>query len=65
PYLLPKKSWKKIMARLDNHHGEEITEGNLPLAKITPKADKVPFITIHSIVNFFKTSGLEDSIYIP
>jgi len=33
PYLLPKKSWKKIMARLDNHHGEEITEANITKAE--------------------------------
>ncbi|NEW60472.1 cytochrome C [Sulfurovum sp. bin170] len=29
PYILPQKSWKKIMATLDNHRGEEITEANI------------------------------------
>ncbi len=29
PYMLPKKSWKKIMAGLDNHRGKEITEANI------------------------------------
>ncbi len=29
PYMLPKRSWKKIMAGLDNHRGEEITEANI------------------------------------
>ena len=29
PYLLPKKSWEKIMLTLDNHRGEKITEANI------------------------------------
>ncbi|MEA3434158.1 MAG: cytochrome b/b6 domain-containing protein [Campylobacterota bacterium] len=29
PYMLPKRSWQKIMASLDNHRGEEITEANI------------------------------------
>ncbi len=29
PYILPKKSWKKIMSSLDNHRGEKITEDNI------------------------------------
>ncbi len=29
PYMLPKRSWEKIMAGLDNHRGEEITEANI------------------------------------
>jgi cytochrome b len=29
PYLLPKRSWKKIMASLDNHRGEKITDENI------------------------------------
>jgi cytochrome b len=29
PFLLPEKSWDKIMNDLDNHFGEEITEANI------------------------------------
>ena len=29
PYILPKKSWKKIISSLDNHRGIEITEANI------------------------------------
>ena len=29
PYMLPKRSWEKIMLSLDNHRGEEITEANI------------------------------------
>ena len=29
PYMLPKRSWQKIMAGLENHRGEEITEANI------------------------------------
>ncbi len=29
PYLLPKKSWQKIMAGLENHRGEKITDENI------------------------------------
>ena len=29
PYMLPKRSWQKIMAGLDNHRGEKITEANI------------------------------------
>ncbi|WP_415406951.1 cytochrome b/b6 domain-containing protein [Sulfurovum sp. CS9] len=29
PYMLPKRSWQKIMSSLDNHRGEEITEANI------------------------------------
>ncbi|SFV54726.1 Ni,Fe-hydrogenase I cytochrome b subunit [hydrothermal vent metagenome] len=29
PYILPKKSWKKIMTTLDNHRGIKITEANI------------------------------------
>lgn len=29
PYLLPEKSWKRIMKGLKNHFGEEITENNI------------------------------------
>lgn len=34
-----------------------ITDGNLPLAIIAPRADKPPFISIQSIVSFFRASG--------
>ena len=29
PYMLPKRSWQKIMLSLDNHRGEKITEANI------------------------------------
>lgn len=29
PFLLPEKSWKRIIDDLDNHFGEEITEANI------------------------------------
>ncbi|QOR61917.1 cytochrome b/b6 domain-containing protein [Sulfurovum sp. ST-21] len=29
PYLLPRRSWERIMGALDNHFGEEITEANI------------------------------------
>ncbi len=29
PYLLPKESWRRVMAGLDNHFGEEITDANI------------------------------------
>ncbi len=29
PYMLPKRSWEKIMGSLDNHRGEKITEANI------------------------------------
>lgn len=29
PYLLPEKSWRRVMGALDNHFGEEITEANI------------------------------------
>lgn len=29
PFLLPEKSWKRLMGRLDNHFGEEITDANI------------------------------------
>ncbi|MDD5358647.1 MAG: cytochrome b/b6 domain-containing protein [Sulfurovaceae bacterium] len=29
PYMLPSRSWKRIMKDLDNHFGEEITEANI------------------------------------
>jgi cytochrome b len=29
PYLLPEKSWKRLMGALDNHFGEEITDANI------------------------------------
>jgi cytochrome b len=29
PYLLPKRSWRRIMRTLDNHFGEEITDANI------------------------------------
>ena len=29
PYLLPKRSWERVMGALDNHFGEEITEANI------------------------------------
>jgi cytochrome b len=33
PFLLPKRSWKKIMASLDNHRGKKITDANISLTK--------------------------------
>ncbi len=29
PHILPKKSWERIMARLDNHRGKKITDENI------------------------------------
>ena len=29
PFLLPKKSWEKVLGKLDNHFGEKITEANI------------------------------------
>ena len=29
PYMLPARSWEKIIKKLDNHFGEEITEANI------------------------------------
>jgi len=29
PYLLPEKSWQRVMGGLENHFGEEITEANI------------------------------------
>jgi len=29
PYMLPKRSWQKIMLSLDNHRGEKITDANI------------------------------------
>ena len=29
PYLLPQRSWERVMGALDNHFGEEITEANI------------------------------------
>ncbi|MEA1953547.1 MAG: cytochrome b/b6 domain-containing protein [Campylobacterota bacterium] len=29
PYMLPEKSWQRIMGSLDNHRGEKITEANI------------------------------------
>lgn len=42
PYLLPKKSWKKIMSSLDNHRGEEITDANITKAQ---QASILKFLT--------------------
>jgi len=33
PYILPKKSWKKIMSSLDNHRGIKITDANISKSK--------------------------------
>jgi cytochrome b len=33
PFLLPEKSWKRIMDDLSNHFGEEITEANITKAE--------------------------------
>jgi len=35
PYMLPKRSWQKIMAGLDNHRGEKITEANITKSQQT------------------------------
>ena len=32
PFLLPKKSWERVMTKLDNHFGEEITDANISLS---------------------------------
>jgi len=32
PFLLPEKSWKRIMDDLDNHFGEKITDANISLS---------------------------------
>lgn len=45
PYLLPKKSWKKIMFKLDNHFGEEITEANITKSQ---QASILKFLTENS-----------------
>ncbi len=29
PFLLPKKSWERVLGKLDNHFGEKITEANI------------------------------------
>jgi len=31
PFLFPKRSWERIMDKLDNHFGEEITENNISM----------------------------------
>jgi len=33
PFLLPKKSWNRVMNDLDNHFGEKITEANISISK--------------------------------
>lgn len=33
PFLLPEKSWKRIIDDMDNHFGEEITEANISLSQ--------------------------------
>jgi cytochrome b len=35
PYLLPKRSWIRIMGALDNHFGEKITEANITKSQQT------------------------------
>jgi len=48
-YILPKKSWKKIMSSLDNHRGIKITEANISKAKQ------------ESILNFLLDNSAESS----
>jgi len=33
PFLLPKRSWEKVMNSLDNHFGEKITDSNISLSQ--------------------------------
>ncbi len=51
PYLLPKKSWQRIMGALDNHFGEEITEANITKSQQA------------SILEFLKENAAETSTH--
>jgi cytochrome b len=45
PYLLPKRSWERVMGALDNHFGEEITEANITKSQ---QASILKYLTEHS-----------------
>jgi cytochrome b len=45
PYMLPKRSWQKIMSSLDNHRGEKITEANITKSQ---QASILEFLTQNS-----------------
>ncbi|MGC9351388.1 MAG: cytochrome b/b6 domain-containing protein, partial [Sulfurovum sp.] len=49
PYLLPEKSWKRVMKGLGNHFGEEITEANITASQQA------------SILAFLKENAAESS----
>lgn len=45
PFLLPEKSWQRIMGKLDNHFGEEISDANISQAQ---QASILAFLTQNS-----------------
>ncbi len=51
PFLLPRKSWERVMGALDNHFGEEITEANI--TKLQQK----------SILEFLKENAAETNTH--
>ena len=55
PFLLPSKSWKRVMGKLDNHFGEEITEANITKSE---QASILEFLT----QNAAETSTREVSV---
>jgi len=57
PYLLPKKSWKRVMGALDNHFGEELTEDNITKSQ---QSSILEFL----VANSAETSKREASIKI-
>jgi len=62
PFLLPKKSWSRVMGGLDNHFGEEITEANITKSQqITIKkflyANSADTSTRESSVKIMKSLG--------
>jgi len=57
PFLLPQRSWEKIMAGLDNHFGEKITDANIT---VTAQYSIKEFL----IANSAETSTREVSVKI-
>jgi len=57
PYLLPEKSWKRVMGALDNHFGEEITEANITASQ---QASILKFLVAHAA----ETSNREAAVKI-
>lgn len=55
PFLLPAQSWKRVMGKLDNHFGEEITDANISKAQ---QASILKFLT----QNAAETSTREVSV---